>query len=207
LKSLFLQKKHISLKTVLTGLLSFILLGIILIAFGFCSFVKNLPTKEQTPILKEIKFDGIVVFTGGQYRLGTTALIIKNGFKGPVFISGVSPKTDIKQTFLELDLTNEELKQINFDVAAVSTASNVQQALNWIKANRLSNVLIITSFYHIPRTKLLLKKQNSKNSSLIFYPVFSNNVKVGLLFREYIKYLLFNFNTIINFSLSSQLPY
>ncbi|MCP4356323.1 MAG: YdcF family protein [Proteobacteria bacterium] len=207
MKSLFLHKKHLSLKAVLAGLLSFIILVVSLLAFGFYSFVKELPTKEQTPILEETKFDGVVVFTGGKYRLGTTALIIKSGFKGPVFISGVSPRTDIKQTFLELNLTNNDVKQINFDFSAVSTASNVQQALNWVEANNLSHVLIITSFYHIPRTKLLLKKQGTKNSNFVFYPVFSNNVKVGLLFSEYIKYLLFNFNTVITFSLGSQLPY
>lgn len=205
-KSLYLKNKNSTTYyiKILSVIFTVLLLGFI--SVDFFLFTKNLPTKEETPILSKLQFDGIIAFTGGQFRLGTTSLIIQNGFKGPVFISGIYPGIDIKQTFKELGLNNHQLNQINFDYSAVSTASNVKQALNWIKSNRLNKILVITSYYHIPRTKLLFNKIQN-NVTFIYYPVFSNNANFNLLFSEYIKYLLFNFNTIIKLSLRSQLPY
>lgn len=207
MKSLYRHKKHLHHKHVLISLGAICVLSIIALLIGFFAFVKTLPTQKDVPLIEQTQIDGMIVFTGGQFRLGTTALIIKNGFKGPVLVSGVYPNIDIKKTFINLDVLKNDLKQINVDYASVSTASNVQQSLDWIKSNHLNKILIVTSFYHIPRAITLLDKQSSAEIKFIPYPVFSNNVDLTLLFGEYIKYLLFNFNTVINLSLSSQLPY
>ena len=47
---------------------------------GFISFVVKLPTEDEIPTLKQHQLDGGIVFTGGQFRLGTISLIIKNNF-------------------------------------------------------------------------------------------------------------------------------
>jgi uncharacterized SAM-binding protein YcdF (DUF218 family) len=182
-------------------------LGFISFFIGFLFFVKGLPIESQVPILKETQFDGVIAYTGGKYRIGTAALIIKNGFKGPVLISGVYPGLDMSKVYQALELTKQQTQQINIDYSAVSTVGNVEQTLNWVKSNNLSKVLIITSYYHVPRTQLLLNNMADAKTQFVSYPVFSNNATISLLFSEYIKILLFKFNYIINISKQSQLQY
>ncbi len=204
--SLYLQRKKLARKILFSF---FAITTVILTTYflaGFISFVKNLPTEQDIPLLSQTKFDGIITYTGGQYRLGTASLIIKNGFKGPVLISGVYPGSNLKDTFKKLGLSDQQVQQINLDYIAVSTAGNVQQTSNWAQSNNLSDVLIITSYYHVPRTELLLAKNNN-GVNFITYPVFSNNATIPLLFAEYIKFLLFRFNSIIDISSQGQLPY
>lgn len=204
--SLYLQQKLLAKKLLAASI--FIILGAASIAFlaGFLVFVNKLPTENNTPVLSKTDFDGVITYTGGQYRLGTTSLIIKDGFKGPVLITGVYPDLDIKTIFRKLGLTEQQLRQINVDYNAISTAGNVEQTINWAKSNNLNKVVIITSYYHVPRTQLLLNKL-AKDIDFISYPVFSNNASFKLLFKEYIKFLLLRFNLIIQLSTKSQLPY
>lgn len=204
--SLYLQRKKLVKKLTLSAAAITFACFITYFLVGFVFFVKNLPTKYDIPVLETTKFDGIIAYTGGQYRLGTTSLIIKNGFKGPVLISGVFPGSNLKSTFKKLGLNEQQIQQINLDYMAVSTAGNAQQTLDWAISNNLSQVLIITSYYHVPRTQLLLNKLTDK-INFISYPVFSNNASINLLFAEYIKFLLFRFKTIIDISSQSQLPY
>lgn len=204
--SIYLQRKRLARKILVSTLASIFILAVIYFLAGFIFFVKNLPTEANIPKLNNTKFDGVIAYTGGQYRLGTTALIIKNGFKGPVLISGVFPGSSLNNTFKKLTLSEQQIQQINLDYNAVSTVGNVQQTLNWVKSNNLSQVLIITSYYHVPRTQLLLNQENNK-VKFIPYPVFSNNASVTLLFAEYVKFLLFRFKTVIDISSQSQLPY
>jgi len=205
--SLYLQRKKLTRKIMISCAGTITALSALFFLVGFLLFVRNLPTESQVPVLESTKFDGVIAYTGGQYRLGTTALIIKNGFKGPVFISGVFPGSNLKRTFKKLGLSDQQLQQINLDYSAVSTAGNVNQTINWVNSNNLSQVLIITSYYHVPRTQLLLNKGTNDKVKFIAYPVFSNNANAKLLFAEYIKFLLFRFNSIIKISLQGQLPY
>lgn len=205
--SLYLQRKKFTRKLILS--LTVLMLGLGLFSFlmGFLMFVKNLPIESQVPVLKETSFDGVIAYTGGKYRIGTAALIIKNGFKGPVLISGVYPGLNMNKIYSSLELTEQQTQQINIDYSAVSTVGNVEQTLNWVRSNNLSKVLIITSYYHVPRTQLLLNAMADSKTQFISYPVFSNNATISLLFSEYVKFLLFKFNYIINISKQSQLQY
>lgn len=205
--SIYLQRKKLARKITICSVVFIAIIGLLCFLADFKSFVKNLPTENDIPKISQIKFDGLIAYTGGQYRLGTTALIIKNGFKGPVLISGVFPGSNLEKTFYNLGLSKKQVEQINLDYNAVSTVGNVQQTANWVNSNNLQQVLIITSYYHIPRTKLLLKNQLGENVKFIAYPVFSNNASPTLVFAEYIKFLLSSFTSVIKFSLNSQLPY
>ena len=205
--SLYLQRKKFTRKLILSLTILLLSLGFISFFIGFLFFVKGLPIESQVPILKETQFDGVIAYTGGKYRIGTAALIIKNGFKGPVLISGVYPGLDMSKVYQALELTKQQTQQINIDYSAVSTVGNVEQTLNWVKSNNLSKVLIITSYYHVPRTQLLLNNMADAKTQFVSYPVFSNNATISLLFSEYIKFLLFKFNYIIKISKQSQLQY
>ena len=124
-----------------------------------------------------------------------------------MLISGVYPGLNMDKIYSSLELTEQQTQQINIDYSAVSTVGNVEQTLNWVKSNNLSKVLIITSYYHVPRTQQLLNAMADSKTQFISYPVFSNNATISLLFSEYVKFLLFKFNYIINISKQSQLQY
>lgn len=203
----YLKRKKLIRKILNELIIIITISSVICFLAGFVLFVKNLPTEDDIPSLSTNDFDGVIAYTGGQYRLGTTSLIIKNGFKGPVLISGVFPGSSSDTIFKNLGLSTQQQKQINLDYSAVSTVGNVQQTINWVNSNNLSKVLIITSYYHVPRTLLLLNKKTNNKVKFTPYPVFSNNASVKLLIAEYIKFILFRFNSIVELSLKKQLPY
>jgi uncharacterized SAM-binding protein YcdF (DUF218 family) len=205
--SIYLQRKKMAFNLGLKLLICIAVLSFAVFLSGFFIFVKQLPVKQDIPLLSQTKFDGAVIFTGGKYRLKTMALIIKNGFKGPVLISGVFPGTSVEQTVKMLGLNSQQQNQIQLDFLSISTAGNAKQTFQWIKSNSLNSVLLVTSYYHIPRAKLLLNRYNRQNINVVAYPVFSNSTNLKVIFSEYIKYLLFKFSFIASISLKKQFPY
>ena len=90
-------------------------------------------------------------------------------------------------------------KNIILDKESESTFQNALVISKWIKKNNLGKVTIITSYYHMPRTMLLLKTL-SPESEFFVHPVKKNSIKENLfkdnmyyylfLTEEFIKYLL-----------------
>ena len=87
--------------------------------------------------------------------------------------------------------------------AAIGDYENAIIISNWAKDNNLKNITVITSYYHMPRSLLLLTKMSFKQN-FHPYPVKQNNLlhKASLidsilyyffLTEEYIKYMLSHF--------------
>ena len=82
--------------------------------------------------------------------------------------------------------------------AAEDTHGNAEEAAQWTQANHFHSLVIVTGRYHMPRT---MKEFSAvlPNVSLIAYPVDQSRIDlsgwwrhprtIGLLHREYVKYL------------------
>jgi len=156
----------------------------------FLSLVKNFKSDYTT--IKSI--DSIVVLTGDKFRISKGMEILSNGIGEKLLLSGVNK--NIKLT----NIKNEFPKYKNFFDCCVeienissNTFENSRETFLWLEKNKYNSVLIVSSDYHMPRTKLEFEKfLNTKNT--YYHPVNSNNDlntigKIKKLFLEYVKYM------------------
>lgn len=165
-----------------------VLVGAVLFIYiiGFGLFWHGLP-KHSTAMVHH-KLEALVVFTGGAGRIQAASTYLKNGFSGPVLVSGVYPGVKIETLFPETKSTDVSLDNVELDYNALSTVDNVAITTAWAKQNRLRKIGLITAFYHVPRSLLLFKRKEA-NLDVTPLPVFPSGAGVPTLLREYNKYL------------------
>lgn len=101
----------------------------------------------------------IIVLTGGKGRFELGLDLLRNSNEGKMFISGVYPKIDMKKKYLK----NPEDERyfdccIFYGLQAKNTLENVQEVKKWIESNKTDIVYLVTSYYHLPRVKLIFEK-------------------------------------------------
>ncbi len=176
-----------------------VFLGVIfllLAAYGlsFVLFVSNLPsTPTQLP-----QADGIVALTGGGERLDAAVALLERGIGRRLLVSGVSEETS-KETVGKMAEGGKRFACCaDIGYAAEDTHGNAQEAAEWARDNHFTSLIVVTSRYHMPRTLHEFSAAMPK-VRLIAYPVDQSRIDlsgwwhhlntVGLLHREYVKYL------------------
>ena len=162
-----------------------------IIGFGcFCLYALSLRFQpaEQT--------DGIVVLTGGGYRVQTALDLLKEKYADHLLISGVH-ETVKKEDLIGL-LSDELARNITLGYLAKNTRGNAQETAAWVKGKNISSVLLVTSFYHMPRSIFEVLKV-SPELEIIPLPVFPKSFGdsvdwirtryAWLLFVEYHKFI------------------
>ena len=173
--------------------ISFFSLFLILLILGFLYFL-NITKYNNLIIGKDI--DGIAILTGGKGRINLGLNLLKRDYNIKLIISGVDKKVSIKSILPKKLQGNNN---IYIDRESESTFDNASIISEWAKKNKLYNINIITSYYHMPRSILLLNKFTD-NINFYAYPVkreasqnsnFLKEIPFTLfLMQEYIKYLL-----------------
>ena len=173
--------------------LTVIFLALLGYGLSFVLFVSNLPT---TPAAMP-KVDGIVALTGGDERLDTAVALLEHGVGKRLLVSGVSQETS-KETVGKLSEGGPRFRCCADIGYAEDTHGNAEEAATWARENHFTSLLIVTGRYHMPRT---MKEFSTvlPDVSLIAYPVDQSRIDlsgwwrrprtVGLLHREYVKYL------------------
>lgn len=165
-------------------ILGLVMVVVLVFSMGYKNFLAMIP-----PVPTAIEdVDGIVVFTGGKQRLGTGAQLVADGFAGPVFVTGVYPGLSVAELFEPLGLQDEQISQIDLDYDALATADNVQETAAWARKHGIERILLVTSAYHVPRSRLLFEKM-APRLQVIVYPVPSQEGHVRIFLLEYAKYL------------------
>ena len=173
--------------------LSVIFLTLLGYGLGFVLFVSSLPA----PLAVPPKADGIVALTGGDERLDTAVALFEHGAGKRLLISGVSQKTT-KETVGKMSDGGPRFACCADIGYAEDTHDNAREAAAWTREHHFNSILIVTGRYHMPRT---MQEFSSAlpDKSLIAYPVDQSRIDlggwwrhprtVGLLHREYVKYL------------------
>ena len=171
-------------------------LAILVLGFGFVSFVERLPRGE--PAL-EGDADGIVVLTGRASRISDAIELLATKRGKRLLITGVNPGTttaDIaRQTVDYGRLLN---CCVDLDYSALNTLGNAVQARRWALDHDFKSLIVVTSAYHMPRALAELAHQ-LPDAALIPYPVVSDRLRIEpwwsnsettkLVLSEYLKYL------------------
>ncbi|MBL4893079.1 MAG: YdcF family protein [Rhizobiaceae bacterium] len=124
---------------------------LVFVSIGFIRFGNFVSTLENKPNFA--KADAIVVLTGGKDRISTAVTLLQNNQAPRLLISGVHPNTSI-DSIAELMKINKSVLNccVDLDRQAKNTKGNASQTANWVKNNKISKLIVVTSNYHMPRS-------------------------------------------------------
>lgn len=169
------------------------LLAVLIWLLGFCAFVLYALSFKLTP---ETPTDAIVVLTGGTDRIGTAVELLKERKSNYLLISGVNKMVSTEDLFKKTK--PELLEKITLGYMAENTQENALETAAWIHNKNVKSVLLVTSFYHMPRSIFEVLDKNP-SVTVVPHPVFPKSFDdsvdwirtryAWLLFLEYHKFL------------------
>ncbi len=169
---------------------------ILFLILGFIVFLKKI---EYNQVNLDNQTDGIAVLTGGKGRINLGLDLFKENRNLRLIISGVDKKVS-DSSIIPNDLKNKS--NIMIDKDSESTYENAKTINKWISKYKLQNITIITSYYHMPRSMILMQSL-MPTINFFAYPVekkisdktsFRENILYYFfLTEEYIKYLVSHF--------------
>lgn len=177
---------------------SFLLSGLVFLALlgaGFAAFVSQI---ELLPATDRVdKADGIVVLTGGQLRIETGIDLLREGKARRLLISGVHPDVSARQIRRAVGAGPEDFQCcVDIDKAALDTVGNAEQAAAWAKRNGFNSIIVVTSYYHMPRTLLEMRRKLPRVALLPHFvrpasqtPWYADGDALRVAVPEYFKYL------------------
>ena len=145
------------LKKHLIFLFSLLLIGIV---WWFVYLIFIFPKHHYDLIDNEFNENStIVVFTGGKGRFEKGFNMLKDNVSRRLFISGVFPGINLEKKYVIND-SDKKLFDccISFDEKAANTIENVQEVKDWIFLNDINEIFLVSSYYHLPRIKILFEK-------------------------------------------------
>lgn len=178
-------------------LLFVLFLAVALFAADFLRFIHLIEATESVPTRKA---DGIVVLTGGPFRIGDALDLLAAGRGQRLLISGVNPLTRSREI---ASLLPEHQRWftccVDLEHSSTNTIGNAIETRRWAKDRGFRSLIVVTSNFHVPRAMVELAHQ-LPDVVLVPYAVVSDKVRVEawwqssetarLLFLEYMKYIL-----------------
>lgn len=175
---------------------------IIIIAFifaGWISYISIVFPKyhlDQNEISEKNRYP-IVVLTGGKGRIEKGLQLLQNGTGNLLFISGVHPNVNIKdEYFMEPEISRLNECCIFFGKKAKDTLGNLKEVDDWLSSNDFNEFFLVSSYYHLPRVKLLFEKNMSDRKIHLIpvgkfpdtsIPIINQFHLIRILITEYLK--------------------
>ena len=159
------------------------LLIILFLIYGFVIFLKKI---HYNQVSFNNLTDGIAVLTGGKGRINLGLELFNKNRNLRLIISGVDKKVSDK-SIIPYNLKNKS--SITIDKISESTYENAKIINEWTSKYKLQNVTIITSYYHMPRSMMLIKSL-TPTINFYAYPV-EKKISNKISFRENILYYFF----------------
>ena len=167
-----------------------IVLLILIFSFYFTYYLYQIYSQSDTE-LNNAKYTAAIVLTGDQYRIQKGISLLKENIVNKLLISGVNKKISKKSIIAEFPDSKSLFNCcIDLDMISTNTFENARESYTWIHNNKLDSVIIVSSFYHLPRVKLEFSRF-FKDKQVIFIPAKDNLQKTSFkkLLIEYIKYI------------------
>ena len=146
--------------------------------------------------------EAVVVLTGGSQRIETGLRLMKQQNADYLLISGVNKK--VKKENLLKNVPAKQRQKITLGYSAEDTVGNAREIDEWIRSKKVDSILLVTSFYHMPRSIFEITRLNP-NLKIAPQPVFPKSfgdsvdwIKTRyawLLFLEYHKFIFVHFKS------------
>ena len=149
-----------------------VLLVFLLWLGGFIMFDAYIRKSADT----EQKTDAIVVLTGGKNRILEALQQYNNDMAEFLIISGVDSNVSLKELQKQnnIFLTKNDA-HIILGKEATNTNQNAVEVSDAIRRNNIHSVRLVTSYYHMPRSKEEILAYNP-DIEVVVHPVYSQNV-------------------------------
>ncbi len=196
-----IQKMLRLLKTIcivlISSILTYFLIGLVEYKEKILSTMKYISKKGSD----------IVILTGGTNRIKDGLKIINkfektSTFNSKILVSGTGKgftKTSLEKN-IDFDFNLIECC-VELDSISTNTYSNAFETLKWVKKNNISEFILITSNYHMPRAFLEFKYR-MPNLKIFTYPITPKKHNINnwlgsfqtfsLVLSEYCKFLVAN---------------
>ncbi|AZL15967.1 YdcF family protein [Rickettsiales endosymbiont of Stachyamoeba lipophora] len=134
-------------------------------AAGFVIFIKYIEPQPNLSTLKTT--EAIIILTGGTNRIyyGLKLACLDKFKLSKIFISGVGENFALDSYDEFNDLKKEEpacidsiKSRLSLGKLATSTELNAVESSSWIEFNKINNITLVTSNYHLPRSLIEFKK-------------------------------------------------
>lgn len=171
---------------ILASIAGFLWLG------GFAWFLAGLETRPTRP---SEPTDGIVVLTGGPYRISLAVSLLDEGLAERLLISGIYAELE-DETLRRANAIPRHIFTccIDLDRAARNTEENAREVAAWARQHSYRSLRVVTTFDHMPRSMVELRRA-LPDAELLPHPVSPDTVgadlawpSVGKLALEYSKY-------------------
>ncbi len=169
----------------------FVIVILFFYIFGFICFSNTI---IHTPEFPDTQTDAIITLTGETKRITDAIAEFSKGMSKKLFISGIHRETPIKilinKTIDSLNTNKNIINNIDTGKAE-NTIENALESAKWVKDNNIKSIRVMTSDYHMHRSKLLFE-YFLPNTVKIYHPINSpkNLLTFRLLFSEYNKYII-----------------
>ncbi len=164
--------------------------------FGFFVFASSV-TGERAPGAH--RADGIVVLTGGEFRIREAGKLLRDGRAQRLLITGVNrqtPKEDIRRLTGLGEKTFECCVDLGYE--ALNTQGNANETSDWVRHHSYASIIVVTSSYHMPRSLAELSR-TLPDTRLLPHAVVPKALRkqvwwldaraARLLLSEYVKFL------------------
>ena len=124
--------------------------GVLVLAWGvgFAWFVTDVLQLAAPPA----PAGGIVVLTGGAGRMKEAFRLLLEGAAPRLLVSGVAPRTHLSDLARLGGIPDGRLAgRVVLGRSAATTHGNAREAASWARSLDLDSLIIVTSFYHMPR--------------------------------------------------------
>ncbi|MGF1456833.1 MAG: YdcF family protein, partial [Alphaproteobacteria bacterium] len=146
--------------------------GLLAIAWlvGLAIFMASVPREPSTTFTRA---DGIVVLTGGDYRLAEAMRLLSDRRGQRLLISGVNANTSRSDVLDRFGADRAERLEccVDLDRAAMDTRGNAEETGRWARAHGFGSLIVVTANYHMPRS-LMEMRRSLPGVTLIPHPVF-----------------------------------
>lgn len=120
---------------------------VVIWALGFLWFVVALPQPAD-----DATTDAVIVPTGGAGRIAQGLAVIDAGLAARILVTGVDPEVTVNEFAdqFEVDLATMDCC-VTLGFAAVDTRSNAVETAEWVEANDVQSLRIVTTDWHMRR--------------------------------------------------------
>lgn len=133
----------------------FLLVLVVLWSIGFVIFVRSVFSYGEDFKISDMPQPfGVAVLTGGRGRIERGVELLEQTGAQTLLISGVSKGLLLYDIAKRDGFEIKENMPVELGYEATDTVGNAKEIKAWVKKHGLKCVIGVTSFYHIPRSRL-----------------------------------------------------
>ena len=151
-------------------------------ALGFLWFTVSLPQPAE-----RVTTDAVIVPTGGAGRIAQGLAVLDAGLAKTMLVTGVDPEVTPQEFALEFEVDDARMDCcVVLGFRAVDTRGNATETAEWVQANAITSLRLVTTDWHMRRAARELDRTLPDNVKVVRDAV-PSEPSLASLFLEYHK--------------------